>query len=69
MSEHFDHVMRLPNEPTSKGLCNKMQTAEEFLKWFIDVESKDIDLEEVKKNIFALPKKEQDALRSALNKS
>ena len=46
-----------------------MQTAEEFLKWFIDVESKDIDLKEVKKNIFALPKKEQDALRSALNKS
>ena len=61
--------MRLPNEPTSKGLCRKMQTAEEFLTGFIDVQSKEIDLEEVKKNIFALPKKEQDALRSALNKS
>ena len=26
--------MRLPNEPTSKGLCRKMQTPEEFLTLF-----------------------------------
>jgi len=28
--------MRLPNEPTSKGLCRKMQTAEQFFKWISD---------------------------------
>ena len=58
--------MRLPNEPTSKGLCNKMQTAEQFLTWYLDPQSKEIDFAKVEKNLFSLSQKEQDRLRTAL---
>jgi hypothetical protein len=58
--------MRLPNEPTNKGLCNKMQTAEQFLTWYLDEHSKEIDFAKVEKNLFSLPKQEQDRIRRLL---
>ena len=61
--------MRLPNEPTSKGLCNKMQTAEQFITWYLDEQSSyacEINFAEVEEKLYSLSQKEQDRLRTAL---
>tara|TARA_R110001583_G_scaffold182677_1_gene340758 strand:+ start:61 stop:234 length:174 start_codon:yes stop_codon:yes gene_type:complete len=43
-----------------------MQTAEQFLTWYLDEQSKEIDFAEVEKNLFSLPKQEQDTIRRLL---
>jgi len=48
-----------------------MQTAEQFLTWYLDkdnilLSNTEIDTAEIKKKIFALPKTEQERLRLAL---
>jgi len=43
-----------------------MQTAEQFLTWYLDEDLKEINTTEIKKKIFALPKSEQERLRLAL---
>ena len=43
-----------------------MQTAWQFLPWYLGEQSKEIDFAEVKKNLFSLPKQEQDTIRRLL---
>ena len=43
-----------------------MQTAKQFLEWYLDIQSKEIDFAEVEKNLFSLPKQEQDTIRRLL---
>ena len=43
-----------------------MQTAKQFLEWCLDIQSKEIDFAEVEKNLFSLPKQEQDTIRRLL---
>jgi len=43
-----------------------MQTAEQFLTWYLSKDNKEIDTAKIKQKIFALPKPEQERLRLAL---
>ena len=43
-----------------------MQTAKQLLEWYLDIQSKEIDFAEVEKNLFSLPKQEQDTIRRLL---
>ena len=64
--EHFVLLMRYGiNDNNNKELCI-MQTAEQFLTWYLDKDNKEIDTAKIKQKIFALPKPEQERLRLAL---
>jgi len=43
-----------------------MQTAEQFLTWYLSKDNKEIDTAKIKQKIFALSKTEQERLRLAL---
>jgi hypothetical protein len=53
------------NDNNNKELCI-VQTAEQFLTWYLDPDLKEINTTEIKKKIFALSKTEQERLRMAL---
>ena len=43
-----------------------MQTAIEFLTWYLDKSKTEIDFAETDKNLLSLPKKEQERIRKAI---
>ena len=64
--EHFSLVIRCGIERNKiRNFCT-MQTAQEFLLWYLDKSRTEINFAETEEHLLSLPKTEQDSLRKAL---